>query len=366
MDIDTNPAAYFPIALSNRFELAPADGANCGEYRVIYARRSGLLQARNRNLFIFEAVMPNPSPKLGLRGCRKIARFWASLSKENDIERRADRLEKFYFDGLKGLPPVIKISHYGANNKGEGRIRTNQFLEQKRFEEGNPARFWILREFKMNLECSSKKYRSCQSFTIVPEPVEDNPFGGLFSPNSTDERAPLFKEIFISQIPNLAANTIADINMEIPDIFYAADSISLNPTVDNYVAQLGTGPSDFRSKIEAKLTEIGSPLTADNIVARAQALSCAGCHKLNDNLNIGGGLIWPSSAPTREPGTADGFIHVTERFTEVVDGVTRFVISPALMNEFLPSRKKVLDDYLNNTLRHYKDKHQAIGGRRVH
>ena len=31
---------YFPIGITNRFDQAPADGANCGEYRIVYARKS--------------------------------------------------------------------------------------------------------------------------------------------------------------------------------------------------------------------------------------------------------------------------------------------------------------------------------------
>lgn len=51
--------------------------------------------------------------------------------------------------------------------------------------------------------------------------------------------------------------------------------------------------------------------------------SCAGCHRLNNGVAVGGGLVWPKSL---------GFTHVSEQATEVVDGVTRFVISPALLN----------------------------------
>jgi hypothetical protein len=37
---------------------------------------------------------------------------------------------------------------------------------------------------------------------------------------------------------------------------------------------------------------------------------------------------------------------VSERATEVVDGVTRFVISPALLNVFLPRRQQILEEFL--------------------
>ena len=65
---DPTQATYYkPLALVNRFDLAPPDGANCGEYRIVFARKSGETQTLQRNLIIFEAVLPNPSPGCGLR-----------------------------------------------------------------------------------------------------------------------------------------------------------------------------------------------------------------------------------------------------------------------------------------------------------
>jgi len=363
VDAETNPGFYFPIALANRFDVAPANGANCGGYRIVYARRSGLAFVRNRNLLIFESVLPNPNPKLGLQGCRMIVRFWANLSTQADIERRADLLERFYFYGIGGLPPAVDISNYGANPQGRGQVRTNQFLEQKAFDEGRP-RFWILREYKLQRQCHQD---SCSKLEFVPVTVKDNSYGGLFSPASTDPRAPAFQRFFLKQIPMLAADTLAGISMgSVPDEFNAAQSVSLNPLVDDYVAQLGSGPSAFRSAIEAKLVALGSTLTADNVVARAMALSCAGCHQLSANMDVGGGLVWPASTPSAEPNTPQGFVHTTERFTETVDGVKRFLISPALTDVFLPARKQIMEEFLGNRQQIYRNPDDPIGGRRVH
>jgi hypothetical protein len=163
----------------------------------------------------------------------------------------------------------------------------------------------------------------------------------------------------------LAADTISGISIDLPDEFNAAQSLSLNGVVDDYVAQAGAGQSALRTRIESALASMGSTLTADHIIKRAQAMSCAGCHMLNNNMDIGGGLVWPESAPS-PPGTASGFVHVSERLTETVDGVTRFVISPALIGEFLPARKQLLDDFLNDKPRHHGHPDAPIGGRRVH
>ena len=355
---DDNPGYYFAVGLFNRFDLAPANGANCGEYRIVYGRRSGIELFRNRNLFIFEAVMPNPKPLLGLKGCRKVVQFWADLSKISDLETRARKLEAFYFQGGDGLLPVVHINHYG--NLMPGAVRTNQFLEQQSFDQGLD-RIWNLREFKLLKVWQGGRF----VLRFVPVPVRENPFGGLFSPTSTHPRAAAFQQFFPTQVKALAANSIAQIGIDMPQRFNAAQSLSLNGKVDDYALQLGAGPSAFRSSIEGALAQIGSTLTADNIVKRAQALSCAGCHQLNSNVDIGGGLIWPESLPSPPP-TATGFVHVSERLVETVDGVTRYMISPALLNEFLPARQALMDDFLHERLRTAGHPEDPIGGRRVH
>jgi hypothetical protein len=67
-----------------------------------------------------------------------------------------------------------------------------------------------------------------------------------------------------------------------------------------------------------------------------------------------------------EPNTPQGFVHTTERFTETVDGVKRFLISPALTDVFLPARKQIMEEFLGNRLESYRNPDDPIGGRRVH
>src|SRR6266566_8393475 len=72
---------HIPLAVVNRFDLAAVDGSNCGQYRIIFARKSN--SAFRRLHFIFEAVLPNPTPSEGIEGCRAVAQFWADLSNVN-------------------------------------------------------------------------------------------------------------------------------------------------------------------------------------------------------------------------------------------------------------------------------------------
>jgi hypothetical protein len=348
-DLENNPDSYFAIGLFNRFDLAPADGVHCGEYRIVFAKRSGMLDTKQRNLVIFEPVLPNRHPDLGLRGCKKVADFWADLTREDDLERRADLLERFFFEGIHAMKPAVHVDHFGGNPAGFGQIRTNQFVNAPVL---SPA--WSLREFKLVRHCDA---HGCTSLSVVPVTNKSTPFGPLFSPVSNHLRAAAFQDYFPSQVAALAAEDLNEIDFDPPDVFNSGQSQASGSLESRYLVQLSADPSPLRDRIQATLDDIDSPLTPDQIVLRAQALSCAGCHRLNNNVAVGGGLVWPPSL---------GFTHVTERATEVADGVTRWVISPALEDVFLPKRKQILEDFLTGKPIKVKNKSHPIGGHRTH
>ena len=58
--------------------------------------------------------------------------------------------------------------------------------------------------------------------------------------------------------------------------------------------------------------------------------------------------------------------NVSERETEVVAGVTRFAISTALTDVFLPHRKAVFESYLNDRPKNAKSAHKNAGGAGTH
>src|SRR6185295_9531470 len=69
----TSTVKFEPVAVFNRFDLAPATGATCGEYRVVYAMSSTSATIHGRAFLIFEAALPNPKPALGIDGCLPVA-----------------------------------------------------------------------------------------------------------------------------------------------------------------------------------------------------------------------------------------------------------------------------------------------------
>jgi hypothetical protein len=336
--------AYIPIGLFNRFDLAPVDGSHCGEHRIVFAKASGLANSRERNLIIFEAAMPNPLPNQGIKGCRKIVEAWADLTKIDDLETRADKLEAFYFEGHGNVPPVVHVEHYGDNALGAGQIRANQFMSPS--GSGIP---WSLREFKLKkVGCPGP---DC-TMQVLPVTVKNNPYGPLFA-GEASESYPLY--FAANAVASLAAANLSDIGMSTPDEFNAAQSNSSGGTENNYPANFAENAS-FATAIQAAIPE-GTVLTPEDIVARAGTQSCAGCHQLSNDAPLGNGLRWPKSL---------GFVHVSERVTEVVDGVTRYGISEALTDAFLPVRKEVMEGYLAEQPGRYRGTGRTIGGSETH
>ena len=338
--------AYIPIGLFNRFDQAPEDGSHCGEHRIVYAKQSGLSSTSDRNLLIFEAALMNPLPHLGAKGCKKIADIWANLTPVASQSARAGALERFYFEGQGGVPPVVSIAHFGDNALGIGQIRTNQF--------SHTTTGWSFREFKLLRTCSGS---ACSAMHFVPVTNKTNAFGPLFAPGSTLPAAVDFPAFFLTQVESLAsATSLPDISLQVPDVYNSAQSQASGSTAYEmrYLDHFG---GDLQTNVQAALTTLGSSLTPEQIVLRAQSQSCAGCHRLNNSVYLGGDLTWTPSL---------GFTHVTERETEVVGGVVRYRLSDALINDLLPRRTQILQDFLSDTPRPSKGPKVPLSGSHSH
>src|SRR5712692_10781341 len=114
---------HIPLALVNRFDLAAVDGSNCGQYRIIFARKSD--SRLDRLHFIFEAVLPNPDRAAGIAGCKAVVLFWAHLSLVAAISERRARLDLSFFSRIAGFEPVIDPTHYSADSGGGIRTMHN-------------------------------------------------------------------------------------------------------------------------------------------------------------------------------------------------------------------------------------------------
>jgi len=309
----TTGPRFVPVALMNRFDLAPANGADCGEYRIVYALRDS---PGDRAFFIFEARLPNPNPAAGLDGCAGVADFWAKLSLDNDVASRATKLERFYFAGITAdgfaVSPVVTATNYGLGAtgaaNGKGQIRSNTFVDGVE---------WHLREFKLKKPCALAD--SCK-LAMAHVTAKTNPADELF--RGTHANSAAFETSFLNQVGSLSRKNAATLGMATQNAHNEFESSAQAPTV---VYRLFANAT-FKSKITAAITNPN--LTANNILDRATTQTCGGCHQLSNGVDLGDGVRWPSSL---------GFVHVSETSA----------LSPALVTTFLPRRHAVLKAFLD-------------------
>lgn len=367
-------SGYVPLALVNRLDLAHEGWRNCGEYRIVYGELLALPGARN--LIIFEGVLPNPTP--GCRsGCKPVMQMWKSLSAMSSASDRATKLEEFFYTGLPGFRPVVHVDHYSSKGvtgtyggSGSGQIRTNQFVTTSR---------WMLKEFKTVLNCSSTPCR----FEIVPIPVKVNPWGKLWNEdiantpaNPLSPAALAFQSSALGQTALLGDPTLMRIGYSVSPTHNAPQSFSQAPASpflatpsslppfdvwhDQYLTQFNAavGPiNTFRTGLQGGAAVHG--LTATQLVQRATAQSCAGCHQPSAFGLLSANSIGPALTPTGTtvtswPNSLGNFVHVetmpaalTEFSTPAFASNQGHALSPALRDVFLPDRQNFLVDQLN-------------------
>jgi hypothetical protein len=286
---------YNAIAFVNRFDLADKNsGANCGEYRIVFAKNSGFKQRyqeapanANRNLIIFEALVPNPDRQAGtdkdgpfakLAGCRPIVEFWLGLSNpEMSTAARGEALHDFFLFGLPkdNVDPVVQARHY-AGGPASGQIRTNQFMDGT----------WTLREFKT------------QGDRIVPATVKSNPGNDLLSSFGSDDRRKreledyLATEDALNSIRGVGSDPAAERNaftfaFATPaalDHLNSFDSMAQSETIGDVTVAFESCSSTcpLRQRLDAALNAAGSKLVADVVVRRIRTQTCAGCHSYSN------------------------------------------------------------------------------------
>ena len=312
---------FVPVALANRFDLAPKNGDDCGEYRIVYAMQGSTSSVSGRGFLIFEGRLDNPEPAMGIGGCAPIADFWAQLSTISSAATRASKLEDFYFNGITFFPSstpskVVQAHNYGlpAGGARQGQIRTNMFINGVQ---------WNLREFRLAM--SSPTTLAVQHVT-----VKVNPAGALFK--STHPLASSFHMSFPTQICSLSGNDPAQISMKMSDNdFNKFESVSSSGPGVNDVLYSSLIDSGFRSQLATQMAGLAcsTGLTVNNVLDRATTQTCAGCHELSNSAPLGNGMVWPPS---------NGFTQIDEHGT----------LSPALTGSFLPHRANVLSSFLND------------------
>jgi hypothetical protein len=344
-----DPDGMRPVGLFNRLDLAPEDLQNCGEHRIVYAKGDPRGEL-NRFFLIFEAALDSPvdaaDPAARGAACREVARFWDGLKTKSGGDL-AVALENFYYKGLPAsadappFKPVVRFDHFGPLG---GQVRGNLFV--------TPPVSWQLREWQ--LVTTQNAGASFNAVTVKNNPVPElytaqrpdvfdpfrSPFKALLvdanqepgqKPDNTlvqqltahDRR--LVKNETVDGEPPRREELSSRVGMNVPNRFNDFQSVSGVP---------GDSPDDLKNLVEGnlrdrigqKLTDVEAcKITAEHIVERAGAVSCAGCHEFSRGRLIAPGVKWP------EP--AGQFVHIDENGQ----------LSPALEREFLLSRRRVVE-----------------------
>ena len=332
---------HTPVALVNRFDLAPMDGAHCGEYRIVYALDGQIIPAHpadqvevqdGRNFIIFEGVLPNPDPECGLAACQPVAEMWQNLT-EQPVDEQAVTLDKFFFEGYCEFEPVVKPEHYGLDCRGGdgyggecGQIRTNQFIQRN----------WNLREYQLVFDHGE--------LLVDQVTVKANPHTTLFDGTADPSRVADFANDYPTNLASLlpSPDGINFVSLQTAGKFDAGESLAEPSPVgfpeNDYHTLTG---STLHTNTVGELNSIyggAPPIGIGETDTRATTQSCGGCHRITDGAPIGTsetggtGLTWPPAL---------GFVHIDESGN----------LSPALTDPgmFLDHRKQVLAEFLEVT-----------------
>lgn len=314
---ESNAQGMKPLALFNRFDLAPNNWANCGEHRIIYGREPGV-GGPARFLLIFEAMVPNPNPAAGADGCKPVAEFWANLSEPGLSETElARRLSAFYYEGKTSpsltapnlLTPVVDYRNYGGDG-GRGQVRANAF---------NPPP-WQLREWLTQRTFNATP--GSLPLTFVPVSVKDNPLaelyrddlaGTTFQAKNPATSANLLHGQFLQALTStIALRLLSETTSQHQtlvnelDLYHLGTGVGAEVTPDKILlntSALGNDDkfNEFQSTsqgfsdapgeggtsllVTQMLAQVGSaanpfvnPQSGEILLNRARAATCAGCH----------------------------------------------------------------------------------------
>lgn len=310
-----------PIAAVNRFDLAPHNGRDCGEARLIYGFRP-ITGGPPEVTVAIDAVIANPSPACGLAACAAIQRAWAGIPAAVSANEEARLLEQLYFQGVAGFPPAISLAGFVPDSSQARRGRID--VGRRRHTT------WSWREFEAS--------RSCQNTGCTFAWVPTTPVGALepsyFDPTNTSPVAAAFRSYFVSQRPRLEASDTRCLSFGSFDRRYATTTIRASLLEPSYVAYFAKqGRSPFSDALAA--SSVPRTITPQQLVLRAEALSCQGCHSHSSSADLGGGLYWPNAL--------DG-THIGMDTEPGVHG-PRYVVSEAVRELFLPERARILREF---------------------
>lgn len=287
LDPNNQTDGFKPIELTLRFDLAPADGAHCGEYRITYAKNSGLTDAFNRMTIIFEGAIPNPTPAEGIAGCLPVAQFMASLETKTPAELAAP-LEQLYYTGLPntagkpGFFPVVTFNNYG---RPYGQIRTNVFVLDQ---------VWKMYEFTSALRADILDPIGQQAVGVNSRPLADSARIDLYGLPKTGENSALttlrtqFQNDLISTyLPNvykldIDANTVSPPKVVTDIQLFSGISAGIAPQYLSFVGNSNDPKSNINFTDPNTGETVTDPALRSRVITATRALPTAWLPSTND------------------------------------------------------------------------------------
>jgi hypothetical protein len=320
---------YRLTAVVNRLDLHN-NWQDCGEHRLVFAFQNGGPQRKFLNL---EARLPNPMPG-DIQGCRPVIEFWRDLANVSGSEQ-AQRLHQFFYGSPMFMERVIAPQNFIANR---GQIRSTQFWGGE----------WLFKEHKLELFCDTTGGVSgaepCR-YWIKTVSVKENSFGPLFDPNTSMPGNPFetiamdFQQWFPQNLEGLLSNNPVGLHNRVAERFNHGQSHASSPLQfeNDYLAQFNGqhwSPfgMDIQMAIQGRQNADGSPLMVEHVLARATAMTCAGCHapdsflsNFRDQIGV---LELPDGTQINQWPLSHDFVHINEAGE----------LSPAMREVFLPGR----------------------------
>lgn len=267
----------------------------------------------------FETVLPNAAPGSGRAGCWRAAAFWWSLAHTPSTAERRARLEQFFFTGTPWFAPLFDASTFPHR----GKVRTSEISKGR-------AKF---RQYKVVRRCSVTA--QCVA-RLVRVALDNSPHPTFFDASrAADVGGEAFRRDFLDQVRTLALADPNLLSMSLDRSYSVADFEGDLPAFNYrlpFARSLRTPAGQtFRQQIRTALGEVGSDLTPENIIDRAETQNCFGCHSKSGS--VGGGVVLAAPFETGE--------HISD---DTVTGDAR--LSPALNDVFLPYRVGVMRRFM--------------------
>ena len=328
-----HPRGLMPIGLCSRFDLAPANWSDCGEHRIVYGNKPG----QPRFFLIFEAKIPNPTPSLGIKGCRPLALSWRAIGLATTTAGRNNRLDQLYYAGIPNFRPAVHFLNYGAPL---GQVRSNSFVMGP----------WQLREFRiLAVGPNVLQFRAAPAASNpLAEFYKNNPAGSALEQSERTKFRLDFANLYQPRLRSVdATEPLASYRMLLFNTMGAGFELRASEFQSN--VDISDDPSvvagtQIKAVIPASWTApapfANRSISQAQMLNRATLITCAGCHQpANRQVSTVGGtpVTWPNSL---------GFVHISE----TVDAAGNHPISDALTVAFVPFRRSATLNVINSDL----------------